>query len=104
MAIPNYAYMKMKIPGPRGIITVHGDLDKSIECEQGNAVYAENAVSVEELEKLKLEVDPADMTSVKRPTLETGLTFQSAQDTKRIYLVPGSSAQQAVLGAHMDEA
>ena len=26
MAVPNYTYLKLKIPGPRGIITVGGDL------------------------------------------------------------------------------
>ena len=26
MAIPNYTYLKLKMPGPHGIITIGGDL------------------------------------------------------------------------------
>jgi hypothetical protein len=32
MAVPHYAYLKMKLPGPRGVITVSGCFKKSIEC------------------------------------------------------------------------
>src|SRR5664279_4210794 len=39
MARTCYAYLKLKIPGPNGVITVSGDLDKVIECEKGNTVF-----------------------------------------------------------------
>ncbi|XP_020169631.1 uncharacterized protein [Aegilops tauschii subsp. strangulata] len=32
MAVPHYAYLKMKLPGPKGLITVAGDYRKSLEC------------------------------------------------------------------------
>ena len=32
MAVPHYAYLKMKMPSSKGIITVAGDYKKSIEC------------------------------------------------------------------------
>ena len=32
MAVPHYAYLKMKIPGPKGLITVTGNYRKSLEC------------------------------------------------------------------------
>jgi hypothetical protein len=31
MAIPHYAYLKMKLPGPRGVITITGCYKKLIE-------------------------------------------------------------------------
>jgi hypothetical protein len=34
MAIPNYNYLKLKIPGPQGIITVDGDLCLVHLCER----------------------------------------------------------------------
>ena len=61
MARPCYAYLKMKLPGPNGIITVHGDVDRAIECEKGNAVFAESVITTEQLEQLKLQVDPNDI-------------------------------------------
>jgi hypothetical protein len=32
MAVPHYAYLKMKLPGPRGVITVLGSFKKSLAC------------------------------------------------------------------------
>jgi hypothetical protein len=30
MAVPHYAYLKMKLPGPRGVITFSGNFRKSM--------------------------------------------------------------------------
>ena len=32
MAVPHYAYLKMKIPSTKGVITIAGDYKKSSEC------------------------------------------------------------------------
>ena len=73
MAVPHYAYNKLKMPGPKGIMTVLGDPDKAVECEKKGAEEAEAvlaAEAVDEMAKLTLEVDPNDNTVLKRPTLE----------------------------------
>jgi hypothetical protein len=36
MAIPNYTYLKIKMPGPHGIITIGGDLQQAHLCKQEN--------------------------------------------------------------------
>jgi hypothetical protein len=36
MAIPNYTYLKLKMPGPRGVITLGVDLQQAHLCEQEN--------------------------------------------------------------------
>ena len=28
--VPHYAYLKLKMPGPRGVITVNGNMDRSL--------------------------------------------------------------------------
>ncbi|KAI4992089.1 hypothetical protein ZWY2020_041952 [Hordeum vulgare] len=48
MAIPHYAYLKMKMPGPKGIITVVGDYKKSLECSQDSSRLADALVIAEE--------------------------------------------------------
>ena len=92
------------MPGPNGNITISGDIDKAIECERGNAVFAESVIATEELERLKLSVDPNDMTITKKPTIDAKDKFQAAQETKRFELVEGDSSKTAVIGAHMDSA
>ncbi|KAI4963557.1 hypothetical protein ZWY2020_002789 [Hordeum vulgare] len=48
MAVPHYAYSKMKLPGPCGIITVSGDYKKSVECARAGSKLAESLVITEE--------------------------------------------------------
>ena len=33
MAVPHYAYLLLKMPGPKGIITVYGNSKKSDNCD-----------------------------------------------------------------------
>ena len=53
MARPCYVYLQLKIPGPKGVITVYGDREKPIECEEGDAAFAESACAAEELKGYK---------------------------------------------------
>ncbi|KAI4987536.1 hypothetical protein ZWY2020_020336 [Hordeum vulgare] len=39
MAHPCYVYLKLKMPGPKGPITVHGDRKIAQECEKGDTAY-----------------------------------------------------------------
>ena len=39
-AIPHYASLKLKMPGPRGIITVNGNIERSLRAEDGAAALA----------------------------------------------------------------
>ena len=34
MAIPHYAYLKLKMPGPRGVITISGSFIRSDHCDR----------------------------------------------------------------------
>jgi hypothetical protein len=52
MAVPHYAYLKMKLPGPRGLITVTGCYKKSIECARASSKLAEALVIAEEKRQL----------------------------------------------------
>jgi hypothetical protein len=47
MAVPHYAYLKMKLPGPRGVITVTGCYKKSIECARASSKLVEALVVAE---------------------------------------------------------
>jgi hypothetical protein len=48
MAVPHYAYLKMKMPGPKGIITITGDYQKSLMCATASSRLAESLVIAEE--------------------------------------------------------
>ena len=39
-AVPHYAYLKLKMPGPRGVITVNGNTERSLRTEEHTAALA----------------------------------------------------------------
>jgi len=63
MARPCYVYLQLKMPGYKGTITVHGSRKVVLECEEGDAAYAESVCAAEELKFYQDNVDPADMDS-----------------------------------------
>ena len=83
------------MPSYKGTIIVHGSRKVALECEEGDAAYAESVRAKEELKFYKDNVDPADMTSLKKPTTEhdPSLKFKSADYTKMVAFVPGDSAK-----------
>ena len=38
--VPHYAYLKLKMPGPRGVITVNGNTERSLRTEEHIAALA----------------------------------------------------------------
>jgi hypothetical protein len=40
MAVPHYIYLLLKMPGKIGVLTLHGDLKKSYDCDQEAIEYA----------------------------------------------------------------
>jgi hypothetical protein len=52
MAVPYYAYLKMKMPGPRGVITIAGCHKRSLECTSAGYKLAESLVIAKEKRKI----------------------------------------------------
>ena len=44
-AVPHYAYLKLKMPGPREVITVNGNTKRSLRTEEHTAALAVEAQS-----------------------------------------------------------
>jgi hypothetical protein len=57
MAVPHYAYLKMKLLGPKGIITISGCFKKSLECARASSQLAEALVIAEEKRQLLHRVE-----------------------------------------------
>jgi hypothetical protein len=57
MVVPHYAYLKMKLLGPRGVITVSGCFKKSLTCARPSSQLAEVLVIAEEKRQLLHHVE-----------------------------------------------
>jgi hypothetical protein len=84
MAVPHYARLKMKLLGPRGVITVSGSFKKSLACAKESSQPAEALVIAEEKRQLLHRVELAQQdVPVRQSPVEQ---FKSADDTKKILL------------------
>ena len=95
MAVPSYAYLKLKLPGPAGVITVEARARQALACEQSSIEMAAAAVAVSELKELCEE--PA-RTPARPDAPATSGTFKSAEDTKAIRLDEADPAKTVRVG------
>ena len=108
METPHYAYNTMKLPGPSGIITVHGDPDMAVECEEKGAKLADAVIAVEtdyaeELAKYAGNINKYDPTILKKP-IAVNSAFEATTHTLTVKLVPGDSSQTVTIRTNMSPA
>ena len=56
MAVPHYAYLKMKMPGTKGIIMISRDYEELADCAAASSRLAESLVIAAEKKLLDLVV------------------------------------------------
>jgi hypothetical protein len=102
MVVPHYAYLKMKLPGPRGVITITGCYKKSIECARASSKLAEALVIAEEKQQLLqrvVPVQPGRLASglptlhLKPASLPKEVPPEAGKETEALVLGAGSSSR-----------
>ena len=58
-AVLHYAYFKLKMPGPRGVITVNGNMERSLHTEEQTAAFAADLQAAEEAARRTTRQDPS---------------------------------------------
>jgi hypothetical protein len=53
MAIPHYAYLVLKMPGPHGVVSIRGDVKWAFNCDRESCETAERLMESQELQELK---------------------------------------------------
>ena len=91
MAVPNYAYLKLKMPSPHGVITVDTSFQWANEYEVECYGHATAIVASRELAALQEEVTE-EAPDVKK---STG-SFESAEGSKEVLIDPSSSEGKTV--------
>ncbi|XP_066316565.1 uncharacterized protein [Miscanthus floridulus] len=67
MAIPNYTYLKLKMLGPHGVITINTSFQRTYKCEVKCCGHATAIVASGELTALRMEV-AGEAPDVKKST------------------------------------
>ena len=91
MAVPNYTYLKLKMTGPHGVITVGTSFQRAYECKVKCCGHAAVVVASRELTALREEV-VEKMPDAKK---STG-SFESAEGSKEVLVDPSSSEGKMV--------
>jgi hypothetical protein len=92
MAVPNYTYLKMKMSGPKGVITVGSSIEHAFDCDIECVDHAE-----------ALELDEAlvaDMEKLVNEDLDSSAkhagSFEAAEQTKEVPLDPAAPEGKAL--------
>ena len=87
MARCHISYLKMKLPGPNGVITIAGDFRRSIECASAGSNLAGSLVIAQEKRKIQEVAALAQFVQQYMPALGNphgSVSFQDAKDTKKV--------------------
>jgi hypothetical protein len=91
MAVPNYTYLKLKMSGPKGVITVGPSYEHAYECDVECVEYGEAI-----MESATLAADLDGFTKeIPNPKHHAG-NFEPAEDIKLVSLDPTSSDGKAL--------
>jgi hypothetical protein len=89
MAIPNYTYLKLKMPGPNGVITVGSTYQHAYECDVECVEYAEALAESEAL------IDDLESLSKEAPDAKRHAgNFEPAEAVKSVPLDPSNDASK----------
>jgi hypothetical protein len=82
MAVPNYTYLKLKIPRPKGIITVGTTYQRAYECEIECCQFAEALIRSE-----RLHAEPrSEDQDVSESSKQAACSFEPAKDVKDVVI------------------
>jgi hypothetical protein len=92
MAVPNYTYLKMKMPGPKGVITVGLSIEHAFDCDVECVEHAE-ALALDEALMANLEkLVNKDLNS----TAKHAGSFEATEQTKEVSLDPAAPDGKAL--------
>jgi hypothetical protein len=98
MVVPNYTYLKLKMSGPNGVITVGSTYRHAYECDVECVEYAEAITKFEAL-IADLECLSKEAPDAKR---HAG-NFEPAEAVKSVPLDPSNDADKKVwIGSELD--
>ena len=106
MASIHISYLKMKMPGPNGVISISGNYKRSMECASAGSALAESLVIAEEKKRIN---EVAALAHSAREILPdagspSGLpAFKAAEGTKSVKIDNDFPNRTVLIGSHLSE-
>ena len=73
MAVPHYAYLKLKMPGPKGVITINGNFQRSDSCDRDFSKISEMYWMEQSLAELEVSNDRTPPPEGKKMAIDREL-------------------------------
>ena len=98
MAIPNYTYLKLKMTGPKGVITVGSTFLHAYMCDHEHFEFATTVVNSSELPRLGESSTPV-VLDYNKPTSSTA--FRPLEETKAVGIDPTDPTKMVRIGTQL---
>ena len=98
MAIPNYTYLKLKMLGPNGVITVGSAFLHAFMCNREHFELATVVINSSELPQLRESSTPA-VPDYNKPT--SSMAFHPLEETKAVEIDPTNPTKMVRIGTHL---
>src|SRR4051812_44349166 len=102
MATTHVGYLKMKMPGPNGTITVTGDYEVSTQCVSAGPDLAKSMVIAEDKTKMQYAVSLTQPAALGMPSIcnfQSAPTFKPIEETKKVQLDSEHPERTVTIGA-----
>nr|ABA98926.2 retrotransposon protein, putative, Ty3-gypsy subclass [Oryza sativa Japonica Group] len=93
MAVPHYTYMMMKMPGPRGVLSLRSDIKQAVTCDKESCDMAQTREMASAREDIRLAAATASEGEV--PATKISKSGESEAKTKTIPLDPSDPTKTA---------
>ena len=98
MAIPNYTYLKLKMPGLNGVITVSSTFSHAFACDREHYELATVVINSSELPRLRELSTPA-VPDCNKPT--SSMAFRPLEETKAVGVDPTDPTKTVRIGTQL---
>ena len=98
MAIPNYTYLKLKMLGPNGVITVSSAFSHAFTCDREHFELATTVVNSSELPRLGESSTPA-VPDYNKPT--SSMAFHLLEETNAVGIDPTDPTKTVQIGTQL---
>src|ERR1041385_6996185 len=104
MAVPHYAYLKLKMPGSTGVLTINRSFIKSDQCDRDFHKISDTFGAEQELREIAMVTDKSTFPLVSRSeTKEYGRDFSIDSDTITHQVHPTDPDETIRVYTHLPE-
>jgi hypothetical protein len=103
MSIPHHTYLIMKMPAPKGILSVLGDIMVSYNCESATVELSKDSAIKAAATVMVTQAAKIDQTTLQVPEQKcTTIALEPSLAIKKVCLGQPDASKEVVIGVDLD--